>query len=288
MKQQLLRQALDRVAKAHDETNSILAKGSEITDETIHAVRVSTKRLRAFWILLEPVAGPDLTKQAAKDLRAAASAFGNARDHHVMIQLLEKLIDKAKNEKKLDALTAVRISLGAHLPADESEQLGVDELRRIWDQDRLRWAGLSAVAQNDRDAERLIRNGFKKLYKKSRKLYRRAVARRKMNDWHSLRKWIKYLSLTLPICGNDAVLVEMIAEYVRLGKRLGKLHDFDELIIRIRQLSTSQVDRKQAATVVKLLSHKRDSLQVECDLDSRRLLESRPGAFVNRLLQRAD
>jgi hypothetical protein len=285
MKKQPLRLALEQIGNAHHETAALLAEQNEINDELIHFLRVCSKRLRAFWTLVEPIAGAELSKQASEDLRAAAAEFGAARDHHVMLNLLKELISKAKRDKKLAALNAVHTAWNNHLPVAENERIGVDELRRIWDRDRYRWAQLSATELSDREAAQLIRRGFKILYKKSRKLYRRAVAEQDMVQWHSLRKWIKYISLTLPICGNDPVRGELTTEYVRLGKRLGKLHDFDELINAIGQMNTDQVDQQQSARVIKLLSRKRDSLRVACDLDARRLLESRPAAFVNRLLQ---
>jgi len=289
MESQLITKIRESAHVCHTQAAAILDDRNEISDEGIHTLRVQTKRLRAYWELLNPLVGKSQVKSATKELRSASSSFGAARDHHVMVKLLGKLVAKASKPKLqaslTDALKAIVDSHATSVPASTSgSATSHDEVAQAWKQDRQRWNGLRVDAETDSQGNRCVRRGLQRIFKKARKLHARAVAEHEIERWHELRKWVKYLSLTVPLCGDDPATTIAAEEWARLGKSLGKLHDYDELIKRIGQLTPTQIDDRRSDRAIQWLTDKRDRLCVRCDMHARRLLAQRPGPFGKTLI----
>ena len=289
MELQLTTKILDAAHVCHNQAGAILDDRNEITDEGIHALRVQTKRLRAYWELLYPLVGKSQVRSATKQLRDASASFGAARDHHVMVKLLGKLVAKAKKPKLqsslADALKAISDTRPPLFEATASDWATSREVvAQAWNQDRQRWNDLRVDFESDSQGNRCVRKGLQRIFKKARKLHARAVAEHEIERWHELRKWVKYLSLTVPLCGDDPATTIAAEEWARLGKSLGKLHDYDELIIRIGQLTPAQIDAQQSDRAIQWLADKRDRLCVRCDMHARRLLAQRPGPFAKTLI----
>ncbi|HBJ34129.1 MAG TPA: hypothetical protein DDZ51_05075 [Planctomycetaceae bacterium] len=273
----------------HAQASTILAKSDPIDAEAIHQLRVLSKRLRSYWELLQPFVGKSQVKLATKQLQNAASRFAAARDHHVLVTLLGKLAKKAKKPKLQSSLNDVlKAFIESHRtdpPSAESDlPHSGDDDAQIWQLDRRRWESLDFGSDADSVGTRSVRKGLQRIFKKARDLHERAVTEHDIERWHELRKWVKYLSLTIPLCGDEPSTSIVAEEWTRLGKTLGKLHDYDELIKRIGQLGPDQVDNQQSVRATRWLAGKRERICVQCDMHARRLLAQRPGPFAKSLI----
>lgn len=275
----------DQALTCHRQAKAAIDASETIDDATIHALRVQTKRLRAFWELLHRVVGKSQVKAATGELRKTASKFGAARDHHVMVKLMEKLVAKAKKPKLQIALAQALQAIGASAAPAVDSLPTRDEVLAVWQRDRDRWESLGQVDEGSRaQSDSQVRKGLKRLFKKARNLHQRAVSENAIEHWHDLRKWVKYLSLTIPLFGSDPATAIAAEEWVRLGKSLGKLHDFDELAKQIADLQPEAIEKSQADRAIRWIESKRDRLCVECDMHARRLLAHRPGVFAKMLV----
>lgn len=284
METQFIVTVRDHALDCHRHAAAALDATNEITDETIHALRVQTKRLRAYWELLHPVVGKSSVKSATQSLRQAASRFGDARDHHVIVTLLGKLTGKAKKPKVRSALADALKAIVESTPVAGDSLPTRDEVIQTWRRDQDRWDRLQVDSDDPPQNNRTVRGGLQRIFKKARNLHQRAVAENEIEHWHALRRWIKYLSLTVPLCGDDPATTIAAKEWARLGKSLGKLHDHDELAKRIADLGPDQIDASQSARAIRWIAAKRDRLCVECDMHARRLLAQRPGPFAKTLI----
>jgi len=284
MEAQFIVTVRDQALDCHRQAAAAIDATNEIADETIHALRVQTKRLRAYWELLYPVVGKSLVKSATQSLRQAASRFSAARDHHVMVTLLGKLAGKAKKPKVRSALADALKAIVELTPSSGDPLPTCDEMLQIWRRDQDRWESLRIDSNDSQLSNRKARKGLQRIFKKARNLHQRAVAENEIEHWHALRKWVKYLSLTVPLCGDDPATAIAAKEWARLGKSLGKLHDHDELVKRIAGLGPDQIDASQSARAIRWIAAKRDRLCVECDMHARRLLAQRPAPFVKTLI----
>lgn len=284
MKTQLITSIGDHALDCHRHAAATLNAAGEITGETIHALRVQTKRLRAYWELLHPIVGKESVKSATRSLRQAASRFGAARDHHVMVMLLEKLAGKAKNAELRSALTDALKAISELNPAAVDSLPTSEEVLQVWRLDQDRWERLRVDSGDSTQGNSNVRKGLKRIFKKARKLHQRALAEKEIEHWHSLRMWVKYLSLTVQLCGDDPATAIAAKEWMRLGKSLGKLHDHDELASRIAGLGDERIDSNQSARAIRWIAAKRDRLCVQCDMHARRLLAQRPGPFAKTFI----
>ncbi len=289
MESQLITTVRDSALACHTQAATVLGNHSDSTAEGIHSLRVQTKRLRSFWELLLPLVGKTQVKSATQELRSAAANFGAARDHHVMVTLLSKLARKAKKPKLQSSLVAaLKAMVECNAPASnaaENDSLAWgDEVAQVWRRDQLRWESLDVGADAASSGGRCVRKGLQRIFKKARNLHQRAVTEHEIERWHELRKWVKYLSLTIPLFGDDPVTGVAAGEWARLGKSLGKLHDYDELVKRIRQLEPDHIDAEQSARIIHWMTAKRDRICVQCDMHARRLLAQRPSAFAKTLV----
>jgi hypothetical protein len=233
--------------------------------------------------------GKAQVKSATTELRKAASRFGAARDHHVMVTLLTKLARKAKSPKLQSSLNeALNGILDAYATTSQANAEGAlakgDEVAETWQRDRQRWESLEMGPDTDATGGGYGRKGLRRIFKQARKLHQLAVTERNIERWHDLRKWVKYLSLTVPLCGDDPATAIAAQEWTQLGKTLGKLHDYDELVKRIEQLTPDRIDTKHAARAIRWITGKRDRLCVQCDMHARRLLAQRPKLFAKALI----
>src|SRR5690606_27322081 len=96
-----------------------------------------------------------------------------------------------------------------------------------WQQDKQRWQSLELVV----DSNMLLAEGYGRLYRKAHRLTRTALRSDDIQHWHALRKWVKYLSLALAPYDQSAKLEELSDDLTRLGKKLGRLHDLDRLLL---------------------------------------------------------
>lgn len=266
--------ALRRHAEqVHSDIVLMADKQGVLHSEDIHGLRVASKELRALWQLLKPLLDKAEVRKALANLEQAASLLSDSRDHQVAISTLQRLRQHSRNKDARGALDEALAALQAGAP-DQANQRAVD-LQPFWQRDQQYWQALNCTA----DAATLRKRGFDRLYNKAAKLARAARCDDDIRLWHKLRKWVKYLALTLPLQGTQ----ELADELGRLGKKLGRLHDLHQLLQRIEQLDWQRQAPQQAAYVKHLIRREEARLCQRCADLSSTLFAPSPAQFIARL-----
>lgn len=248
-----------------------------LQSEDIHGLRVASKELRALWQLLRPLLDKDEVRTAIANLDQAAASLSDSRDYQVAISTTQRLLERTRNRDARHALREAQSALLAAAPATASH--AATELQHHWLQDARRWQALTSTA----DAATLRKRGFGRLYRKAARLARAARCEDDIRLWHRLRKWVKYLSLTLPLAGQSSSQRALIEEFERLGKKLGQLHDLHQLVLRIDRLDWQQTAPQQAAYVKHLIRREEARLCQRCSDITSTLFAPSPAQFIARL-----
>jgi len=199
--------------------------------ESIHEIRVATKRLRALWQLVRPVIEPQIARSADDRLRDAARLLAAARDAHVLADLLTQLRD---TEEALYQGTFDRAAtlLDDDFNLDEQAADLRSALLAAIDDDRESWRSL--VLPDNRS---LIEHGLGRAYRKTRRRAETAARTESHLDSHSWRRWVKYLRYQIEALVAAAPdEMERRAEELRaLGRVLGQRNDLAVLRQRLEE-----------------------------------------------------
>jgi len=265
--------------RVHDDVAEMLATDTELEEDVIHGLRVAAKEVRALWQLLKPLLDDARAEQAIASLGRATASLSEARDQYVTADTLTRLCQRARSEDARQALEGALLRLRSARPDDSTRTFASRELKESWAEDGKRWATLDInISQSE-----LISEGYGRLYRKAHRLTHSALENDDIQLWHSLRKWVKYLALTLPLAGNSNKLESLCADVTRLGKKLGRLHDLDRLLIELATLEWPDQDSEQAAYVSHLVRREMGSVLEECATLSKELFDQQPGKFIREL-----
>ena len=265
--------------RVHDDVAEMLGAGAELEEDAIHGLRVAAKEVRALWQLLKPLLDDARAEQAITRLGTAAASLSAARDQYVTVDTLARLCQRSRSKDARQALEDALLRLQAARPHDSTRTVASRQLKESWAEDGKRWQTVDiSISQSE-----LISEGYGRLYRKAHRLTRSALENDDIQLWHSLRKWVKYLALTLPLAGNSKALDSLCADVTRLGKKLGRLHDLDRLLIELATLEWGDQDSEQAAYVSHLVRRELGSVLEECNLLSRALFDPQPGKFIREL-----
>jgi hypothetical protein len=263
----------------HEDVSAMLSAGPILEEDSVHGLRVAAKEIRALWQLLKPLLDDTRAEQAITELRDAAATLSEARDQFVIIETLKTLSDKARSRDTRDALLDALAQLGAHWPEDQSRAANSRQLQDAWHHDLQRWQTLSI----DISREALLQEGYGRLYRKARKLTHSACEADSIEQWHALRKWVKYLALTLPLSGNRKKTAALTADVTRLGKKLGKLHDLDRLLHALSALDWSRSHAEQHGYVCHEIHRHISRILGDCQSQAMALFDEPPPRFVKLL-----
>ncbi len=262
-----IRKRLVRHAEAlHQECALVFARRLQLTPADVHRLRVSVKELRALWQVLKPFQAKGQANTASREIGKAAKQLAAARDQHVQLKTLDKRIRKAQGAE-LSALRMARDQLAAEQPEVPEQAVLKAEIVSGFIHDRQRWHDLELSCGK----RELMRNGYGRLYRKARKCFHRAAASGKAEDWHRLRRWVKYLALSLPVLADDSKAKVLAARYAKLGRQLGDLNDLDVLASSLKQLPDKNAMSTHQA--IALVEQRADALQKKCHKRASRLFD---------------
>lgn len=265
--------------RVHDDVAEMLNTDAELEEDAIHGLRVAAKEVRALWQLLKPLLDDARAEQAIASLGEAASTLSEARDRYVTADTLTRLCQRARGKDARQALEDALLRLQSARPDDSTRTIAPRQLEESWAEDSKRWETLDInISQSE-----LISEGYGRLYRKAHRLTRSALENDDIQLWHSLRKWVKYLALTLPLAGNRNKLESLSADVTRLGKKLGRLHDLDRLLIELATLEWPDHDSERAAYVSHLIRREMGSVLEECAALSTQLFDQQPRKFIREL-----
>ncbi|MCC5888145.1 MAG: CHAD domain-containing protein [Gammaproteobacteria bacterium] len=195
----------------------------------VHALRVSCKRLRALWRMLEPAFGTELTRPMERTLRDAAKQLAGQRQAWVLVKTLERLGRKASARKDRFLAVDLAADLAAALGTAEAPTTSVPFLRQAFEQQP---PALRALPRRP-SVDDLIA-GIVSGAERARRHGRRARRRDEVERWHRCRRWVKYelyqLDITLDLKG---ALRRRHRRLERLGELLGRHQDGFDLELQL-------------------------------------------------------
>jgi CHAD domain-containing protein len=265
--------------RVHEDVADMLNTDSELEEDAIHGLRVAAKEVRALWQLLKPLLDDARAEQAIASLGEAASSLSEARDQYVTADTLARLCQRARGKDARQALENALELLQAGRSGTDTRAVASRQLRTSWAEDSKRWQTLDI---NISQAE-LISEGYGRLYRKAHRLTHSALKSDDIQLWHSLRKWVKYLALTLPLTGDNSKLEALCSDITRLGKKLGRLHDLDRLLSEIATLKWPDQDSEQPAYVSHLIRREIGTALEECAALAKDLFDDEPRKFIREL-----
>lgn len=247
----------------------MLVEQLRLAPADVHRLRITVKELVALWQVLRPFLTEGQADAASLDIGRAAKLLAGARDQYVQIKTLDKQIRRA-GEVELTALQYARQLLIAQYPYSPEEALMTADIVSRFAQDRERWQALALACGRSE----LIRHGYGRLYRKARKRFRKADRSGSAADWHSLRRWTKYLAaLALPVAADDSRADAAAKHYADLAGKLGDLHDLHVLAASLKSLPDHE--ESLISQAIALVEQRADSLQRKCHRKSRRLFCAR-------------
>ena len=261
-----------------------LRAADHLSPRLLHGTRVVTKRLRAWWRLMLPVAGRTPVRHAQKRLTAVAQMLAPVRDAHVMHQMLQRLSPRTAAGPVRTALEAVARQLttaAAEGAAPAFPQLR-DQLIRALRSDAAAWRRLPVALIPDE----LIVAELARTYRRARRRGRRAARRDAARDLHAWRMWVKAHVHQLEFLNAErrGRWAAMVRQLARLGRLLGRGQDLAILDGWVDwRASTGALNRKAAARVHTLLRRRQDELRTRCERLGRRLFAAKPKDFASRL-----
>lgn len=225
-----VRQGLVRVARFHCQTlRGLRAEGP--VDQVVHQTRVTCKRMRALWRLIEPSSDPDWVKAEDRALRNAARALSSYRDRDVARPTLETLL-------AAESSPSIKLSLDL---LDLNQSSG-ETASRVWTE-AIEQAVDHGLATLEESLSRLrpvpllaggwsaLAPGLEVSYRQGRRDWRLLLRKSDDDCFHDWRKRVK--SLHFQLCflrGMDPDGLDPLIEGLRkLGNTLGREHDLQVL-----------------------------------------------------------
>jgi CHAD domain-containing protein len=220
------------------------------SDNGVHRMRVSIKRLRASWQLLRRCVDVTVFDEADARLQAIHHLFAAPRDTTAMLGVVRALAERCDGQKPqralqrlADALTAEQRSRGVSRATVEQASAGFQTESRVW---------------RELDVERLadaaLLDGCIRTYRHGRRRGRRALQHHDNELLHRWRSWVKYsfyqLDMIRPVLGAENRARRWYLD--RLGDALGKYHDLLLLGSQLARLPYDQDDRLQIERVVEI------------------------------------
>jgi len=247
----------------------------------VHAARKSIKKTRALLRLIRDKIDREIFKEENRCLRDIAQSLSGPRDSRVELQLVEKLREQVPPGLTFGKTTAALQEEVAANAETFAPQRHAAEATLQLICDRIEGWPLDDLGMND------LCCGLRDFYRRGRKYYRRACARKTPENFHAWRRRVKdfwYQSRLL--CNlNPTVMCEISEAAGTLGKKLGELHDLAFFRLHLRE--KQGIDEEERSVLFGLIYSGESELE-EAVLDlGARFFAEKSGAFERRLLRYA-
>ncbi len=256
----LVREGLDRLS----------SPGGLQDEETVHLLRVATKRLRAAWHLVQELAGKDLARERRASLQRLSSMLSASRDFSVLDGLLQDLAARQTDGRIALALDKVRDRMrapGAFPPGDEENSVDSsrDAIGAILEEEVEAWHRLEEKAPDH--WRRAIRHQLRKSRMRARRDARLALGSTDAELWHDWRKQVKRLRYQREFVATTQGRTpgKIDARISRLGSRLGERNDLANLVALIDRYHRDEVlSGEEYGTLRKVIAREESRLISQC------------------------
>ena len=262
-------------------------ESAKLTDETIHAARKELKKARATLRLLRGALGNATYARENQTLRDAARPLSRMRDGKVLLDTLDKVIERFGQAARAVAPEELRRALRKERTGIRREVLAqAAELRR--QQEALRKAcERSARWPVGERGWSIVRKGFERIYDKGRNALATAEADRTPANLHQWRKQVKYLWHQLQALQPlwPGPIGELADQAHQLADDLGDDHDLSVLRAKVLEHHDAFANVAVRGTLLALIDRFRTELRDKAMVLGRRLYQEKPAAFEARFAQ---
>ncbi|QSQ20419.1 CHAD domain-containing protein [Pyxidicoccus parkwayensis] len=226
-------------------------------DESVHDMRVATRRLRAALQVFLSLGG---MKKLERDVKRLQDALGDVRDVHVQAAWLEDMAGRVEKEKRGARAGVVELR-DARLESLEAKEKRLHAELKRWEKrtvPRLK-KKLEALDDEHRFGGRSVRGHLRGRVRRVRKRMETYVDAPDAASAHALRKELKKLRYELEIFqpALRRVMDAMVEVLVPLQDGLGELHDADVRLELFERLAAESKPKGRKAARA-LLPHVRD------------------------------
>lgn len=207
--------------------------------DTIHDIRVATKRLRTYWRILRPIVEDDIFQIHNRSLSEAATSLSQSRENHVSRKLIQKYLKKEPSKE----MSLVLQRLLELIPEDEQiANANTRTIKHALYREQDYWQ-LKYPLQKNNSAS--TEKGLESIRRKEQGLAKKAIK----HDLepllaHQWRKWAKYLYYSMEIAAEikrDKKSRKKYEGLEGLNNLLGKSHDLFILQTSISNLQKQGV-----------------------------------------------
>ncbi|WP_024852136.1 CHAD domain-containing protein [Hydrogenovibrio kuenenii] len=234
------------MASVCQEVSDVLSLANDIeqreASKSIHAIRVTFKRLRAYWRLISPAITKEEFREANNRIRSTAKLLAQHRDLQVMFESLEQIeslmVEKSLSKETQAYLDELKSGFEAQIVQQEESLPDIDwnVIQKALKKELAAWQALSV----EQDFMQTLQQGFQKTLSSCHRYALAGIAvGATSEDRHEWRKWVKhgyYQLKLLKSLGTDKGK-KAIQKLDQLGNLLGKEHDFEILYLHLKAMS---------------------------------------------------
>jgi len=255
-----------------------------LSEEEVHRLRVSVKRLRALWQLVRRAAPEAEYTEARPRLKTIHAALAAARDVSVIVETLERLAIKAESDRVRDAVLEFAAAFGGDLPPTVLA-IPIGRVSECFQEESRAWREIELNAEHDD----LLIAGYVHGYRSGRRLGKRALHDGDWRALHRWRRWVKFSLHQLDVINPGLGEVNRARRWYldRLGDTLGVHNDCAMLLER---LDDFRIRRRERDCISHELETRIDSTRARAAKlypyaygDSRRAFEAEVRADIARL-----
>ncbi|HEV7443069.1 MAG TPA: CHAD domain-containing protein [Steroidobacteraceae bacterium] len=254
-----------------------------LTDERIHDARKRIKKARAALRLLRDAVGKGTYTRANTAMRDVTRPLSQVRDSKVMLDTLEKLMDRFDQKCRGLSLDGFRRVLNRERQALRRQLLGraaplksqITTLRRIHSRAKNWHVGTQDWS--------VIGCGLERVYGKGRRALSAAETEGTPECFHEWRKQVKYLRHQIEFLTPvwPEVLRELADQAHKLADDLGDEHDLT--VLRQKAQAHQDTLANDSSVLLALIDRRRIELRDKAVIRGRQLYEEKPGTFAMRL-----
>ena len=253
--------------------------------EGVHEARKSFKKVRAVLRLVRDEAGKKNYRYENVWYRDAGRQLSALRDATALIETLEVLKTKYKDEVDKEIFNSIRKNLKNNRKKIEEDVLSnKDTLNRVTslvEEGKERIQNLNI----NKESFKAVKKSIARVYRRGYRAMRRAIENPSIDNLHLWRKRVKYLWYMVLLLRNiwPTIMDAMAVELNQLSKLLGTDHDLAVFEEAIDDNVVSFPDTTAKIKMKSRISRYRNDLQNEIFLLGTKIYRTKPKAFVKNL-----
>ncbi|MDG6774262.1 CHAD domain-containing protein [Thiomicrorhabdus sp. ZW0627] len=217
--------------------------------ESIHDLRVTFKRLRAYWRLVRDSVDKPVFEAADRRIKYTAKLLGGQRDQYVLFDSLSLILDRLEGSERMVAESLLRQlnhSLNTNFKTLSIRWSTVISSLQL---ERSVWSGLDFESIKNRSIQKALHKSVTRSLRLSEQAVHKKADTEKRHRW---RKWVKYVFYQLKLLKGLGVKSkkQSVRKLDELGNLLGIEHDMDLLKDFLQQGFDSTESRETLARIV--------------------------------------